>query len=107
MLFSKIKISKSQSLLIITLLLAVYYLVCGYMLNDMGYSNRESLFYVEKVRIIFEGVGYKLKVIGLTAPIIPFFATFAFILINPLLAPVITSCIGTAMLFYLIAGTLV
>jgi len=107
MLFSKIKISKSRSLLIITLLLAVYYLVCGYMLNDMGYSNLESLFYVEKVRIIFEGVGYKLKVIGLTAPIIPFFATFAFILINPLLAPVIASCIGAAMLFYLIAGAVV
>lgn len=107
MLFSKIKIGKSQSLLIITLLLAVYYLVCGYMLNDMGYSNLESLFYVEKVRIIFEGVGYKLKVIGLTAPIIPFFATFAFILINPLLAPVIASCIGTAMLFYLIASAVV
>lgn len=107
MLFSKIKITKSYSLLIITLLLAVYYLVGGYVLNDSGYSNLESLFYVEKFRIIFEGVGYKLKVIGLTAPIIPFFATFAFILINPLLAPVITSCIGTAMLFYLIAGTLV
>jgi len=105
MLFRKINISEGRSLLIITLLLAVYYLVSGYMLNDMGYSNLESLFYVEKVRIIFEGVGYKLKVIGLTAPIIPFFATFAFILINPLLAPVIASCIGTAMLFYLIAGT--
>lgn len=107
MLFSKIKISRSQSLLIITLLLAIYYLVCGYVLNDMGYSNLESLFYVEKVRIIFEGVGYKLKVIGLTAPIIPFFSTIAFTIISPLMAPVIASCIGTAMLFYLIAGAVV
>lgn len=105
--FSKIKISKGQSLLIITLLLAVYYLVCGYALNDMGYTNLESLFYVEKVRIIFEGVGYKLKVIGLTAPIIPFFATIAFTIINPLMAPVIASCLGTAFLFYLIAGAVV
>jgi hypothetical protein len=106
MLLRKIKISKGRSLLIITLLLAIYYLVCGYVLNDMGYSNLESLFYVEKVRIIFEGVGYKLKVIGLTAPIIPFFATFAFTIIDPLLAPVIASCIGTAMLFYLIASAI-
>jgi len=102
--FSKVKISKGNSLLIITALLAVYYLVCGYTLNDMGYTNLESIFYIEKVRIIFEGVGYKLKVIGLTAPIIPFFATIAFTIINPLLAPVIASCIGTAFLFYLIAG---
>jgi len=105
--FSKIEISKSQSLVIITLLLAVYYLICGYVLYDMGYSNLESLFYVEKVRIVFEGVGYKLKVIGLTAPIIPFFATIAFTVISPLMAPVIASCIGTAFLFYVIAGTLV
>ncbi len=104
MLFSKIKISKGRSLLIITLLLAVYYLICGYVLNDMGYNNLESLFYVEKVRIIFEGVGDRLKVIGLTAPIMPFFATFAFILVDPLLAPVIASAIGTAVLFYLMAG---
>lgn len=92
---------------IITVFLAVYYLVCGYVLNDMGYTTLESVFYVEKVRIIFEGVGYKLKVIGLTAPIIPFFATIAFTIINPLLAPVIASGIGTAFLFYLIAGTVI
>ncbi|PJJ80445.1 hypothetical protein [Mucilaginibacter auburnensis] len=100
----KIKITSGQSLLIITSLLAIYYLVCGYVLSDMGYSNLESVFYVEKVRIIFEGIGYKLKVMGLTSPIIPFFATFAFTVIDPLLAPVIASCLGTAVLFYMIAG---
>jgi len=104
---NKFKIDKSQSVAIITVFLAVYYLVCGYVLNDMGYTTLESVFYVEKVRIIFEGVGYKLKVIGLTAPIIPFFATIAFTIINPLLAPVIASGIGTAFLFYLIAGTVI
>ncbi len=88
---SKVKISKGQSLLIITGLLAVYYLFCGIYLNDLGYSTQESIFYVEKVRIIFEGIGYKLKIIGLTAPIIPFFATFAFTSINSLLAPIIAS----------------
>lgn len=107
MLFSKLKITNSGALLIITLLLAVYYLVCGIYLNNSGYTNQESLFYIEKVRIIFEGVGYKLKVIGLTAPILPFFATIIFTLIDPLLAPVIASAIGTAVLFYIMAGHLV
>lgn len=103
MLLRKIKITSSQSLLIITSLLAIYYLVCGYVLSDLGYGNLEAVFYVEKVRIIFEGIGYKLKVIGLTSPIIPFFATFAFSAIDPMLAPVIASCIGTAILFYIFA----
>lgn len=103
----KINVTRSQSLIIITLLIAVYYLVCGIYLNSLGYFNRESLFYVEKTRIIFEGVGYKLKVIGLTAPAIPFFATFPFTVISSLLAPVIASALGTAALFYLMATTLI
>jgi hypothetical protein len=103
----KIKLSRSQTLLIITLLIAIYYLVCGIYLNGLGYLNQETLFYVEKVRIIFEGVGYKLKVIGLTAPALPFFATFAFTSISSILAPVLASAIGTAALFYLMASTLV
>jgi len=103
----KIKLSRSQTLLIITLVIAIYYLVCGIYLNSLGYFNQETLFYIEKVRIIFEGLGYKLKVIGLTAPALPFFATFAFTPINSLLAPVIASALGTAALFYLMASTLV
>jgi hypothetical protein len=103
----KIKLTRSQTLLVITLLIAIYYLVCGIYLNHLGYFNQETLFYVEKVRIIFEGLGYKLKVIGLTAPALPFFATFAFTSINSLLAPIIASALGTAALFYLMASTLV
>jgi hypothetical protein len=102
-----IKISRSQSLVIITVVVAIYYLICGVYMNSLGYINQETLFYVEKVRIIFEGVGYKLKVIGLTSPALPFFATFAFTTISPLLAPVIASALGTAALFYLLASTLV
>jgi hypothetical protein len=100
------KLSKSQCLLIITVLLAVYYLVCGIYLNHLGYFNQESIFYIEKARIIFEGIGYKLKIIGLTSPLLPFYATFAFTSINPVLAPVIASAIGTSILFYLIATTI-
>jgi hypothetical protein len=102
-----LNISRSQSLTIVTVVVAIYYLVCGIYLHSLGYINQETLFYVEKVRIIFEGVGYKLKVIGLTSPPLPFFATFAFTTISPLMAPVITSALGTAALFYIMASTLV
>src|ERR1700744_182055 len=101
------KLSPARYLLIITGLLAVYYLVCGIYLNKLGYYNPESLFYVEKARIIFEGIGYKLKVIGLTSPLLPFYATFVFTSINSLWAPVIASAIGTTILFYLIATSLI
>jgi hypothetical protein len=103
----RLKLNRNQYLLLITIFLAVYYLVCGIYLNGLGYVNSESIFYVEKVRIIFEGIGYKLKIIGLTAPALPFFATIAVTFINTLLAPVIASAIGTAVLFYLMASTLV
>src|ERR1700744_2897886 len=100
------KLSPARYLLIITGLLAVYYLVCGIYLNKLGYYNPESLFYVEKARIIFEGIGYKLKIIGLTSPLLPFYSTFVFSLASTVLAPVFASAVGTAVLFYLIAVTL-
>jgi hypothetical protein len=99
-------LTKGRSLLIITLLIAAYYLVCGIYLNHIGYYDQERLFYAEKIKIIFEGSGYKLKIMGLTAPILPFFVTILFSKINVLLAPVIASALGTAFLFYLMADTL-
>ena len=100
------KISKSVYLIFLTLILMVYYLVCGIYLNSLGYYNHESLFYIEKTKIVFEGLGNRLKVMGLTAPMIPFYATFIFTVISETLAPVLASAIGTAVLFYIIASTL-
>jgi len=99
--------SRSFYLLLVTLVLAAYYLFCGIYLNKLGYSNAESLFYIEKTRIVFEGLGARLKVMGLTSPIFPFYATFIFTLVSYTLAPVIASAIGTAVLFYIMAGALV
>jgi len=102
------RFSKSFFLVLITLFLAIYYLVCGAYLNKLGYTNAESLFYIEKARIVFEGVGSRIKVMGLTSPIFPFYATFIFfITCSKMLAPVIASAIGTAILFNIMAGTLV
>ncbi|GAA4902164.1 hypothetical protein [Mucilaginibacter defluvii] len=99
-------IKRSTLLLLITVLLGAYYLVLGVYFNKLGYYNAEALFYIEKSKIVFEGLGNRLKVMGLTAPIIPFYSTFIFTSINYLLAPVIASAIGTAILFYLISATL-
>lgn len=99
--------SRNLFLLIITAILAIYYVYCGIYLNQLGYSNAESLFYIEKARIIFEGIGNRIKVMGLTSPILPFYSTFVFSSIDKgVLAPVIASGIGTALLFYILARTL-
>jgi len=93
-------------LIILTLLLAGYYLFLGVYMHNLGYHNLESLFYSEKNKILFEGVGNRLKVMGLTAPILPFYGTFIFSGISHLLAPVLASAVGTALLFYIMAHTL-
>ncbi|MBE9586900.1 hypothetical protein IM792_20795 [Mucilaginibacter sp. JRF] len=97
---------RSTFLLLITVLLGIYYLVLGIYFNKLGYYNAEALFYIEKSKIVFEGLGNRLKVMGLTSPIIPFYATFLFTSLNYLLAPVIASAIGTAIFFYIITATL-
>ncbi|MFD0794632.1 hypothetical protein ACFQZX_13480 [Mucilaginibacter litoreus] len=99
------KLTGTIFLIIVTIILAAYYLVCGVYLNHLNYYNHESLFYIEKARIVFEGVGNRLKTMGLTAPLIPFYATFIFTPVSYTLAPVLASAIGTAVLFYIIAST--
>lgn len=89
-------------LVLIGVLLAVYYLIIGLNMYHAGYHNHESLFYIEKARIIFEGVGDRLKVIGLTSPIIPFYGMLPFMGLNSATAPVMASCIGTAILFLVV-----
>ena len=92
-------------LLLISALLAVYYLVCGIFLNQAGYLDQEALFYIEKTRIVMEGTGNRINVMGLTAPIVPFYISLIFSRFNMLLGPVIASAICTAALFHIIAGT--
>jgi hypothetical protein len=107
------RLSRSFFLILITAVLAIYYLVCGIYLNKLGYTNSEALFYIEKARIVFDGVGNRIKVMGLTSPIFPFYATFIFFITagsytwGAVLAPVIASAIGTAILFNVMAGALV
>jgi hypothetical protein len=99
------KLTGTIFLSVLALILVIYYLLCGIYLNNLGYYNHESLFYIEKGRIVFDGVGNRLKVMGLTSPIIPFYATFIFNIFSTTLAPVLASAVGTAALFYIIATT--
>jgi len=94
-------------LILITVFIAVYYLFLGIYLNRLGYYNHESLFFIEKSKILFEGFGNRLKVMGLTSPILPFYATVFFSWIDQQLAPVIASALGTALLFYVMCTTLI
>ncbi|ASU35981.1 hypothetical protein [Mucilaginibacter xinganensis] len=94
--------NQSKYLLLITILLAVYYLVLGIYLNGLGYFSQEAMFYVEKTMIVLHGSGNRLKVMGLTAPMLPFYMSFIFSSISTILAPVIASALCTAILFFLI-----
>lgn len=97
----------SRYLLLIAVLLAVYYVLCGFYLSHLGYYSQEALFYVEKAKIILNGLGDRLKVMGLTAPILPFYSTFIFSFIKFVPPPVIASAIATAVLFYMMASSLI
>ena len=77
-------------LIILTVLLAGYYVFMAVYLQNMEYHNLEALFYSEKSKLLFEGVGNRLKVMGLTSPILPFYGSFAFTFAGShLLAPVL------------------
>ncbi len=98
----------SKYLLLITILLAVYYLLFGYYLFKLGYYSQEALFYVEKSKIIIDGIGNRLKIMGLTSPILPFYTSFIFSAVNgSIIAPVVASAISTAALFHLMAAALI
>jgi len=100
--------NQSKYLLLITILLAIYYLVCGIYLNHLGYFSQEAMFYIEKAKIVVDGVGNRLKVMGLTAPIIPFYTSFLFSFssLTAAIAPIIASSLCMAILFFMISSAL-
>ncbi|GAB3928279.1 hypothetical protein [Mucilaginibacter myungsuensis] len=99
--------SKNFMVLVLTLVLAGYYVFVAVYLNNMGYYNQESLFYIEKGKIVFDGIGQRLKVIGLTAPLFPFYATFVFSIVSEQLSAVLASAVGTAVLFNIMANAII
>lgn len=98
--------NQSKYLLLITLLLGAYYLLVGIYLHKLGFVSQEGLFYVEKSKIILDGLGNRLKVMGLTAPLLPFYTSFVFSKFGNI-APVIASALCMSVLFFLMASALI
>jgi len=101
-----IKRSKTFYLIVISLILGAYYIYIGIYLNKLGYNNQESLFYIEKAKILLTGLGDRLQVMGLTAPFVPFYASLLFSLVSNIFAPILASAVGTALLFYIMASSM-
>ncbi|NCD67978.1 hypothetical protein [Mucilaginibacter agri] len=99
--------SKTLYIVILAAILAAYYLIWGIYLAKLGYFNKEELFLIEKAKIVFEGVGNRLKVMGLTSPLLPFYGSFIFTGVSYTLAPIMASAFGTGILFYLVCSTLI
>jgi len=85
-----------------TLLLAAYYVLLALNGQRLGFHAPEALFLSEKSLIIWQGVGDKVAVLGLTFPVVPFFISLPFCALFPLAGPVIASSLGMALLFFLI-----
>src|ERR1700749_2484875 len=100
---------KDQSgyLLFVAALLAVYYVLCGFYLNHLGYYSQEALFYMEKSKLILGGMGDKLKLMGLTSPILPFYSSFIFSYVHFVPPAVSASALCMAALFFMMASTLI
>ena len=98
--------NQSKYLLFITLLLGIYYILCGLYLHRLGYSSQEGLFYIEKSKIILDGLGNRLRVMGLTSPILPFYTSFIFSSISETFAPIIASAVCMALLFFVMSSSL-
>jgi hypothetical protein len=101
------KLNQNKYLVIISAMLAVYYVVLGFYMHRLGYVSNEALFYTEKTKIVLGGMGDRLKVMGLTAPLLPFSMSFIFWPVGHLMAPLIASAVCTAALFYFIGSTLI
>jgi hypothetical protein len=101
------RISRSLYLIFLTVILIIYYLVAAVYLNNLGYYNHESLFYIEKTLIVFDGVGAALKGNGAHLAHDPLHGYLLFHLHQ--LYACTRAGIGHwhGMLFYVIAGTLI
>jgi hypothetical protein len=86
----------------IALVLAIYYIVLAVNGQRVGFHTTEALFLTEKALIVWQGVGDKVSVLGLTFPIFSFFFSLPFSAFLPLLGPVIASSLGMALLFFLV-----
>ncbi|MEN9918077.1 MAG: hypothetical protein RL662_513 [Bacteroidota bacterium] len=89
--------------LLITMLLACYYIYLAINLQTEGWYTPESLFFSEKASLLFSGENNTLKISLFTYPLIGFLVSLPFSLLDTLSGPVIASSLGMAgICFYLL-----
>lgn len=84
------------------LLCSAAYGLAGFYFQRAGYHHGQALFFSEKASLVFQSRESVFNIIGLTYPILPFFATLACFGFNSLLAPVLASSLATGFLGSLI-----
>lgn len=82
--------------------LLVYYLFLSWIVHRTSYEHPESLFFAEKLKILFENPDSTLITLGTTFPTLVFFSTAIFIPFGYLFAPIVASIALTTLLFYII-----
>ncbi len=89
-------------MLIYTLLLVLYYIIISWIFHRNGFEHTESLFYSEKLKILFEFKENTLTTIGTTFPTTVFLSTVFLSPFGYLFAPIASSIIFMATLFYFV-----
>ena len=87
---------------IVTLLLVLYYVIISWIMHRNGFEHTESLFYSEKLKVLFEFKEITLLTIGTTFPSTVFLASIIFAPFGYLFAPIASSIVFMAILFYFI-----
>ena len=89
-------------MLIYTLLIVLYYIIISWIFHRNGFEHTESLFYSEKLKILFEFKENTLTTIGTTFPSTIFLSTVFLSPFGYLFAPIASSIIFMSMFFYFV-----
>lgn len=93
---------QNEYILICTLLMVLYYILLSWIFHRNGFEHSESLFYSEKLKILFEFKENTLTTIGTTFPTTVFLST---VLLSPfgyLFAPIASSIIFMSIFLYFV-----
>ncbi len=95
-------IKEGNRIQLLTLLLVFYYVILSWILHRNGFEHTESLFYSEKLKILFEFKENTLLTIGTTFPSSVFIASIILSPFGYVFAPIAASIIFVAILFYFV-----
>jgi len=85
-----------------TLFLVLYYIIIAWIFHRNGFEHSESLFYSEKLKILFEFKENTLTTIGTTFPSTVFLSTVFLSPFGYLFAPIASSIIFMSLFFYFV-----